>query len=881
MSENETQKNIKELVANVLQEINSQSKTKKELKIKESKTSFFQIVDRSSLSKLEYLLTDISMANLSVNPNFDVDQDIVDTALGKYISLKEKLDLYNSNNSGINEGLKEGEKEKLEKEIITLLKRRASFLTRKISSDDNFYDIVNRLYDINDSEEYIIAGVKPDITTFNFYYNLKNLLDSSNGDEHKLEYLSKKLMDYLDYYLQNFDKNGFDFYILSTIKACYEAEYSNSLKKLIERIYEKYQNNNRLVLKFFVSFHSLPWQQAMHDKFEGKVDFGSSLEDEAIKHYFNSPYLFEKDKDYIHDESENANSLQKSEILSSLDVQIHPFTKSREGKGSKSFKTCINESVYLSLLVDYWITFHKKYQYIRPGYLVLNNIFIENGKVVILDNTSNFFDDYGLKKYYLNYKDLFKKFFFEYFNCGEVFLVNKKGSSLRFWEYRILAYLSNKSFDLDDFFEILSDSLERQDLLSHEVDGNFERIRKIVDENLKTAKDKDTILLLHYYVHCSWKNGSKDLYFYTLHNEEHSLVLIRNYLEISKRIFNKLSLTRNERFILFCACYLHDIGMLISLSEKEKYEQDGTRIVKFYNKNKKYIVEEHSSNKMKEILLKIYTLYNETEQLNENIVRGDHASLSSQDIQHDNGLSLTDLEKKYVAIVSENHMQDANRVYGIEKRVEYRDTSIDIRKISIWLRLLDLTDMTKYRVTQEVFNKCFDQMGKDSKFHWIRHLSVDDVKFSTTLDTSEKEEKIKLVIKILYNYLPPEEKIEKKCSKECHYCYQRSYENNNKPNESEPVRYIAIKYDEKTTKQFCDLRKSYIQFANWFDQEIDYINQYCEIHNNKFEVSLIYELNERTKRDDFKIVTTDKKHKDPTRATKFVRDYLKSIKGKN
>lgn len=881
LSENESIETVKELVGKTLQEINEQSETKKELKIKESKTTLFQIVDRSSLSKLEYLLSDVSMANMSVNPNFDVDQDIVNTALEKYESLKKKLDdLYPTENPGKESKEEKLEREKVEKEITTLLKRRASFFTRKISNDDNFYDIVNRLYEIKDVEKYGMAGVIPDITTFNFYYNLKNLLESANGDEHKLEYLCVKLKDYLDYYLQHSDKNGFDFYILSTIKVCYEAEYSDSLKKLLDWIYEKYKDNDGLILKFFSSFLSLPWHQAMHEKFKDKMPLGSSLEDKAIEHYFESPYLFEKDKDYIHDESKKANSLEKSEILSSLNVQIEAFTKSR--KNFKSFKTFRDDSTYLSILVDHWIAFYQKYGYVRPGYLELNNIFIKEDKVIIFDNTSSFFDEYGLKNYGLNYKEFFKKFFFEYFNCGEVFLVNKKGSALRFWEYRILAYLSNKRFNLNDFFEILSDSLKRQDLLNHEVDGNFERIRKIVDENLKTAKDKDTILLLHYYVHCSWKNGSKDLYFYTLHNEEHSMVLIQNYLEISKRIFNKLSLTRNERFILFCACYLHDIGMLISLGEDEKYDIGDTRIIEFYNANKKYISDEHSSDKMEEILLKIYTLFSKTEQLNENIVRGDHGVRSSLEIQHDNGLPLSDLEKRYVAIVSGNHMLDANPVYGVENRVEYRDTSIDIRKISIWLRLLDLTDMTKYRVTQEVFNKCFDQMGKDSKFHWIRHLSVDDVTFGTELAPPEQEgeeEKIKLTIKILYNYLPPEEKIEKKCSDKCTYCYKKYVDKKSKGKNL--TQYIAVKYDKNDPVHNCDLRKSYIQFANWFDQEIDYINQYCKIHNNEFEVTLIYELNEKTQRDDFEIVTTNKKHKDPTKATKFVRDYLKSKICKN
>ena len=46
----------------------------------------------------------------------------------------------------------------------------------------------------------------------------------------------------------------------------------------------------------------------------------------------------------------------------------------------------------------------------------------------------------------------------------------------------------------------------------------------------------------------------------------------------------------------------------------------------------------------------------------------------------------------------------------------------------MWLRLLDLTDITKYRVTQEVFDRYFDRMGITSRFHWVKHLCIDDLK---------------------------------------------------------------------------------------------------------------------------------------------------------
>ena len=58
------------------------------------------------------------------------------------------------------------------------------------------------------------------------------------------------------------------------------------------------------------------------------------------------------------------------------------------------------------------------------------------------------------------------------------------------------------------------------------------------------------------------ENGSKDLTFFTLHNQEHSIELIQNYMKLSPKLLNRFSLDKDEKFILFSACYLHDIGML-------------------------------------------------------------------------------------------------------------------------------------------------------------------------------------------------------------------------------------------------------------------------------------------------------------------------------
>ena len=109
---------------------------------------------------------------------------------------------------------------------------------------------------------------------------------------------------------------------------------------------------------------------------------------------------------------------------------------------------------------------------------------------------------------------------------------------IEFWKYRILSFLSYRGFRITDFFNLLDSIMEDITYYDGNVDANFERIRTIVDAELgNECAKKDIILQLHYYVHCLWKNGSVDLPFYTLHNEEHSLELIINYMKMSKRVY--------------------------------------------------------------------------------------------------------------------------------------------------------------------------------------------------------------------------------------------------------------------------------------------------------------------------------------------------------
>lgn len=46
----------------------------------------------------------------------------------------------------------------------------------------------------------------------------------------------------------------------------------------------------------------------------------------------------------------------------------------------------------------------------------------------------------------------------------------------------------------------------------------------------------DKLILTHQYTCEVWKNGSKHLYFYTLHNQEHAIALIRNIVKLTMEL---------------------------------------------------------------------------------------------------------------------------------------------------------------------------------------------------------------------------------------------------------------------------------------------------------------------------------------------------------
>lgn len=890
----EKYKGIKTIVCEALKSINNEKINKKVINLNDEKSCLNAIDEKSIVLKLKYLENESSLVNNSINPNFDVEQDTVEAVLQRHENIKKSINLMYSKLK-FGESNQDSEINKLKKTYSTYTKRKASFLTRKISSSEKFYELVNLIFsEYNSKDDELSAN----LCDLNYYYALCNMLKNAEKNSYKINYLCDKIEKMLESYeILVKNKEIMLYYYLTTIKAIHSINYTNRLAELIDMCISK-MNNNKLLNKSKYSYNSETWFQytkITNEIFNDTADI--DMEERAIIYYLNYPFELFNPKNWLLDfyvptYKENRDqtkysivkkykSLTDNNTKWNHEIIIHNLNCELKDEVTSYIRLDdINLDLYTKIkilyhLVAYWkdeLTFNK---YIKPAYMILDNIYIKSNcnEIHIIDNTSNFFTEYHLYKFGITYKKYFLEFFMKLFNCEENIIVNKKGRALKFWEYRILAYLYNKGFEKKEFLEMLTDLLKRHDYFNHDVDINYERIRTIVDSKLKTSFDKDVIIQLHYFVQCIWKNGSKDLTFYTLHNQEHSVELIQNYLNINKRMLSKLSLNKYETYILFAACYLHDIGMLKGLTDKEKYNISNPKIIKYYCDALKHS-NITSSIKIENALNKLFEINNLTSNLIEEIVRGEHALRSAIEIQNDSNLPLSDLEKKYISEVSCNHMKGRNDVYGTQNRQLFRKVNIDIRKISMWLRLLDLTDITKYRVTQEVFDRYFDRMGITSRFHWVKHLCIDDLKIRVEHEKNDKSDvnlgKINVIIQVIMNYIPSNEIIQKNCNEDCE-CHKFSEKKDGHDN---PQAKIYCRNVKATKKKYCDLQCAFFNEFKYFDDELEAINNYAKLYQEEIGFKIEYILNKETERDDFVVLTNynDKK----ITATECIRQYFNS-----
>lgn len=339
----------------------------------------------------------------------------------------------------------------------------------------------------------------------------------------------------------------------------------------------------------------------------------------------------------------------------------------------------------------------------------------------------------------------------------DLFITRQVKRVLTYGELRILSYLRNGWFS-KEIYNVYSINLLDEGNVS-KVDYSIMEVLEIFRTFIKHPTLIDNLILVHQYTCNVWKNGSKYLYFYTLHNQEHAIDLIKNVIKIIKAV-DYLQISMNDYYIVFISCYLHDISM-VKIPSMDEFLMDSTvadQISRNYQDEIKgrCLVD---NREVKQLLIKFYK---EIDAFFENQIRSNHAKESACEIRTRNDLHfLDDCLREKVAEISLAHGQRIEDVYNIKS--DAKNSLISTKFDKILLRIADLLDMSSYRVSKPILNHNIEQMSSLSAFHWISHLLTKGYKLETkyriigegksALLSGQIEEKIILHIDICMSQL--------------------------------------------------------------------------------------------------------------------------------
>lgn len=317
----------------------------------------------------------------------------------------------------------------------------------------------------------------------------------------------------------------------------------------------------------------------------------------------------------------------------------------------------------------------------------------------------------------------------------------------RYTELRIMAYLRNRNFTLEDFEEFIEHIDEKDISNQMGIDMGVLEVLNIFIRNVRKPKWVDDLIMTHRLSKGLWYNGSKFLNSYTLHNEEHAVTLITKSHELTNRI-DYFVLKDVDYYILFLACYLHDISMVIHPELGRLSSENGRNLAliselmrQMLEETKRfwtYDEKEKNDSRYKDAGKFLVMVFNKVYTYFETLVRDNHAKDSAKFIcDHSNSL-LGYLEPtllSFVATVSESHGYDVLEVYGLKSKA--KDDTISLKYLMILIRLADLLDVANDRVNYYLLRQNLKNLSPASKFHWISHLVTDKIELNTDYVTDE------------------------------------------------------------------------------------------------------------------------------------------------
>ncbi|MCM1140135.1 MAG: hypothetical protein NC453_16340 [Muribaculum sp.] len=324
---------------------------------------------------------------------------------------------------------------------------------------------------------------------------------------------------------------------------------------------------------------------------------------------------------------------------------------------------------------------------------------------------------------------------------------------VKYYELRTITMLRNSRIKISKFFEFLrsvdcSDINERMD-----IDLGILEALGIFRQKVQEPEKIDRLIQTHRLVKSLWHNGSKFLNAYTLHNQEHAINLIKNVIRLVNDV-DFLNLKSNDFFLLFNACYLHDISMVIHPavatfndpnSKSEQLISKWLRKMIELNQNLdhafKYdkLVMSKVHLLRKDMGLKLVEIFQDVFDFFEDRVRSPHAHESARLIRNwqDGMLSyLSELEAEAIAAISDSHGWDISDVYEIKSAA--KEELVSLKYMMILIRLADLLDLANDRIDYFLLKQNRSQMNSVSRYHWISHLITDKYELDVDFDVEEE-----------------------------------------------------------------------------------------------------------------------------------------------
>lgn len=322
-------------------------------------------------------------------------------------------------------------------------------------------------------------------------------------------------------------------------------------------------------------------------------------------------------------------------------------------------------------------------------------------------------------------------YIFQYEIDDQFTFAKRSRDSIEYAEVRILSALRNKSFSFEEFYNKYNDFVDEECLQT--ADYSLLQVIDIFRVFIGKPKRIDDLILIHKYCCDTWKNGSKYLHFYTLHNQEHAVSLIRNSIQLLHAI-SYIEFKKIDYYILFTACYLHDISM-VTLPDTSKFYKENNEIANCIYTN---FIEDLDIDNSTNTKKKLCDSYQKIDEFFESNIRRQHAQDSANEIRVHKELDFIDpITREIIAEVSAAHGYDTAGIYLSKSKG--RSSLVSEKFIKIILRLSDLLDMSRYRISKIILDHNLENLSSTSRFHWISHLITNGYKLNTEYYLKDKE----------------------------------------------------------------------------------------------------------------------------------------------